>query len=403
MARETGREREEEYRRTVIDALLDLQLDHSIGNLGAGKVRFWKESMEVILGDAQQSLGKEISRRTDRAIQDLRAMVRLFPGRPDARFLLARGLLVLGHPEEARQCVEDLRASAPEFFPGTFLREIAVKGSLNLEDVVVPAGSAWARAWAAALLAARARDWKSAEAAYSLLLGEGMTDREPYLGFRFESIIGRGVVRLEMDDHEGAARDFQAARSLWPQALAPGLLLGQAYLAEGKKEAADRWFQELFDSSARQTEIAAAIAALYYAYLSDFTGALSWARRLPEGIARARAITFFSGGEEAIASAEEALRLDPEGCLTLAAAGRAFAFIPGQEDRARALIGLALEQGPDDFFTWHLVSEAFNCLGDLQKAEETARHALNLNPELRIWPLFQIGLSLFRQGRLEEA
>src|SRR5574341_143418 len=158
----------------------------------------------------------------------------------------------------------------PGFAPARALRALLFEKGKDHDLALAEIQSAerasrgWADSWFRAHRAAAAGDWKAAENAYDEVLRSEREKSGLDLGSSLETRLGRGIARMEAGDYKGGVFDFITAHAMRPEALAPVLYLGRAYLLLGDIETAERHFREHFGETARRDMTALEIASMYY-------------------------------------------------------------------------------------------------------------------------------------------
>jgi serine/threonine protein kinase/Flp pilus assembly protein TadD len=242
-----------------------------------------------------QTLGEDSALDpVDEAVRELEEATAMLPERPDAHFHRARGLLILGRSDEALDALARVLDVDPGFVPASILRAAILerrgepgRARAEIERASSSAAKGWAEVWVSAHLAMAERRWSDAAKAYGIIIDAESAGHDPYLGSSAETRLGRGVARLETSDFAGAIEDFVAARTLWPDSMEPELLLGKAYLLEGRKEKAEETFQRLLGRARIHDEAATATAAIYNS-LKEYAAGLEWAAKVREPSLRER-------------------------------------------------------------------------------------------------------------------
>jgi len=365
---------ESRYREQVLDAAMHLQMCEMTVRAGAGT------RVEI---DPQQLFTPgdflRIARETGldplaRAKQTLEGATRILPARPEAHYHLARALLLLGERDAAIEELERAARATGGFAPARSLLD-------DLRDHPVVA-----------------------DPRHAGEIGEG--EPEPYLGASVELHLGRGRALLEAGELSQAIECFVAARTLWPRAEVPQLLLGKAYYLKDEKESAERTFLALHHEAAgRRDEVALWVAALYK-YVRDYARGLEWAGRIDEESLQLRLQVDF---HNLLSNFDEAIRIGREAVEKSPGDGRAHLFLAVAllERKETAGEGLemakrAAELNPTCAETKSLLATAYGCNGRVEEAEALFLETIAMAPdEPRAYD--HLGLLLQRLGRLDEA
>lgn len=206
--------------------------------------------------------------------------------------------------------------------------------------------------------------------------------------FLFDIVMGRGLARLKQQDYLGANRDFHAAKVLWPHALSPVLLLGQAYILSGNLTDAQAWFEECLEERKDQNEadeLVLEVAGLLYDLDVDEDWIRAWLDRVNSGLLRERSKAHFffppmGTLEEALRSAKAALEYAPEDAVSHAIVGVCYSQQPGQGEEAERWLRSAMELGGDNAFVCLSVANGYYILGDIAEGIRLSQMALQLEP-----------------------
>ncbi|HAK93680.1 MAG TPA: hypothetical protein DCM87_01400 [Planctomycetes bacterium] len=348
------------YERLVLGAVEALALGESAVRFGASYGIAEQRSGRFFLDEDALTPGGGSRDRIERALTDLRKAAAILPGRPDARYHRARGLLILQCKEDALREIEALRAVSPGFEPGRTLQaSILARAGAQKQTATAPAASfgeesSWARDWLDAWQSLGDRRHREAAAALTRLIA-GTRDTEPYAGFGLEARLARGMALLQAQEHDAAIRDFAAACDRWPRAIAPALLLARAYLLKGDEKAARVWLQALYDATDLKDDVAREAAVIFNRTEETGRGgetALAWAAKVRDDRRRDRATMKILADlwrfEEAAEVGERLLALDPRDGRLCAMLSLIHAQMPEQTRRSREFLARAMELAPED-------------------------------------------------------
>ncbi|MBI4601535.1 MAG: PD40 domain-containing protein, partial [Planctomycetes bacterium] len=328
--------REERYEGAVVAAAMRVFRGEALladgSSAGAGPVAAQRYPLLVRHGEAA----------VREAVADLRRAIELAPARAEACWYRARALALLGRREEVLADVEEALRRDPRFAPARVLREELLAGEgdrdrggsdhgaegrhdrsegLDAGPAARPepaAEAGWAAAWARARRAVRGHRWKEAASALEELIALEEARGELYLGSSVELLLSSGAARSRLKDHDGAARDLWAARTLalrsWGELIEPVLLLGRTYYEARKDAEAEALFAGAFERARARDE-----TALWIAAACESAGrrleALAWARRVESAPVRARLELELWAGlgrfEEAVEAGRRAVALAP--------------------------------------------------------------------------------------------
>jgi tetratricopeptide (TPR) repeat protein len=189
----------------------------------------------------------------EQALVELERCAASLPRQASPHYHRARGFLKLERDAEALHELDLAERIDPGFVPALLLRSLILEkqgdpaaARAQLDRVEAFASGSWATDWLSAQRAAMARDWSEAERAFARLLALEQGGVELYLGSSVETLLGRGLARLEAKLLAGAIEDFRAAEVLWPEATEPVLLKVRAYNLLGERETADALLEDLF-------------------------------------------------------------------------------------------------------------------------------------------------------------
>jgi tetratricopeptide (TPR) repeat protein len=251
------------------------------------------ESTNILSQRYQDLLSGNGKLVAEEAVLELTRAITDLPDRFEAYHYRAKGLKLL---ERNAAAIEDLGQCLrrnPGFLPAkALLADLGDTDAEREKPLPSPApdgNDRWGGAWLRAHQAMQREAWEEAAAAYGEILTlEEESKGELFLGSSIENLIGRGVARMESKDFEGAKLDFWAARTLsrklWGDFLEPLLLLGKAYVLEGKPSRAEEIFREALDRSSDMEQMSLWIAAAYQSLLGD----LEQSGRTGEAVAAAR-------------------------------------------------------------------------------------------------------------------
>ncbi|MBI4606370.1 MAG: tetratricopeptide repeat protein [Planctomycetes bacterium] len=327
------------------------------------------------------------------AIEDLRGAIEELPERPVAYYHLARGLMLQGRTEEAREPLRRALDLDPTFVPALSLQVLvlekggdpgAAEARARLEGAAGASGRGWESAWLQANGALLASDWEGAAEAYDRLLeGQaGRTEDERYLGSLIETLLGRGVARLRAGRPREAIEDFGAAAGKWPGWFQPALLLGKAYYLDENEAMARKVF---LGAIARATatgkpspDDAARAVANTCAELGDFAAASSWTDLMQPGrdrsLLKAELLALQGRFEEGRGLWVDVARLEPGDAAVSFTLGTIH-FLEGRFAEARAHYEKARSggSGPKALVQIGLCLEAEGNAAGALKAFEAAR------------------------------
>ncbi|MBI4600811.1 MAG: tetratricopeptide repeat protein, partial [Planctomycetes bacterium] len=414
--READARRTADYESAVRAAVIQLQVRHPTLEVAAGKAMRVK-SFLIDAKDFQTEGAGGSGDPAAAALAELEAAARSIPGRPDAHFQRARGLLLLGREDEAKAALEQAIRAAPDFVPARVLHaSLLEKGGdrdaarREMEAVERSGRAGWAQAWLSARQALEEGKWSEAAAAYGKLIDMERAQREPYLGSSIELRMGRGLTRLEAKDFTGAIEDLVAARLLAPRAPQPGLLLGKAYFLKGEEAAAERTFEEVLEQARREPaarsvdRVALGVVAIYHYHLR-LEEALRWAARIDEGSVRegirAGILARLGRDTEACEAARKAIELNPQDTRAYANLGVSLEHLQRHaEGEEVARRGIAID--PDDFRLHLVLSGLLESMGKLDLAVEEGRKTIDLDRTSAV-PFVSLGRKYRKQGDTESA
>jgi serine/threonine protein kinase/Tfp pilus assembly protein PilF len=408
-----GEEKAARYRDLVLRAAGSLEL----GGFGERLVHSEHESRWLHLHvlralDPKEGLGEDLTgERARGAIADLEEAVRLLPRLPDARYHLARGLWLLGRPDDALRAASEGLRHAPDFAPLRALRAALHSQALDAEaargGLDAPRrrpGAAWTRHWFEAQEAAARGDWPAAALAYGELLALEPEGEESFTGAWLELGLGRGLAYLRAGRLEEAKRDFLMAHARWPHTLSLPYLIGHAYVREGKPRLAAEWFAE-HQRRASQSD-AETLRFLLDLKGSHFETAALWAEAMRPGYARDWLLTYFLVNARRRSDAHQlALRNHrerPEDAAWLAHLALTKCHLQGEAKGAETCIERALEMDPDSPAVLVLAVHVYSVLGKLGLVEKWARHWVALDPDSSE-AMSSLADVLQARGRVQEA
>jgi serine/threonine protein kinase/Tfp pilus assembly protein PilF len=403
------------YRDLVTEGAMLLQLCEMTVKAGAGET-VDLDHQHIFGADDFRSLARDSGLNPlEEAIAKFEAAGELLPDRPDAHYHLGRGFALLGREEkalaEARAAIE----ADPGFVPARALA-LTLDPPRRSPPGRYPGGpeaigpeigdpESWWGVWAGARTAMEGSDWRKAAELFGRLI-PALSSEEPYLGAAVELHLGRGRALIEAGESSSAIECFVAARTLWPRAQVPGLLLGKAYYMKGERENAERTFEALHaEAGAREDEVALWVAALYK-NLNDHEGGLRWAGKLKAESLRLRLQVDFNN---LLGNRSEAIRIGREAVVKYPGDGRvhhflAVALLDQQPTRAEGLeiARRASELDPGNADTLCLLASGYRVNRQPEKAEELFLKAIEMDPqEPRGYD--HLGKLYLDLGRFEEA
>jgi serine/threonine protein kinase/Tfp pilus assembly protein PilF len=345
------------------------------------------------------------------ALELLAEAARLAPGTPQAEYLQARALRLLGRDEEALESVRPLLAGGRRFAPAAAWHDAHYRSGPRAGGT--PAGTSaqqdpkggepWFAAHLAAHRALAGRDWQAAAGAFSGL-AEAWSRGEPYPGALLEARLSRGRARLELFDLDGALEDFAAAQALEPRALEPPLLLATVYHLKGRAEEAEARLRALH-AAAPFPELAALRISELHDRFGDFEKALEWAERLAPGpereLARTGCLRRLGRIDDALEAAKEAERLAPADVRVLHALGWIHT-VRRELEGAKRYLARVIELDPRSAMTHNNLGWALLLEGKLDEAMKAADRALELRPRLD-YPHIVRAACFLRRGEPQKA
>ena len=356
---------ERTYDDMVLAAAFRLELASLVQNMKAGGPEFWG------LGPGS---GATISRASHldpvqdamRSLEDCR---RLLPARPEARYHLARALVLLGREKEAQEILEGLISAKSAFVPAVTLRADVLRrrgAPEAAESLVAEAGRRssgdWERMWLEIWRDGKAGRLAEVVENYTKLIDLAARGREPFLGSTLLARLGRGRAAFDAKDLVQALKDFNTVESLVPEATLPALLAGVTWFEMGRRDEAEAVFRRLFETTDRKDEVAEAVWGLHEIQWSDHEGALPWAERIAVVSAREsrRAYTLWYLGRhrEAEDAGRTALEQDPEDFVAYRNLGLVF-LMSGNHVEGREVLERGLERFPDSSHLRYALGESY--------------------------------------------
>jgi len=409
--RQARRERELEYRRRVLDAVLEMELGSLSERAEAGEALLFDPSRGSFRrGELGELSMREGANPVERAAAGLEAAVRLLPERADARYHRARALHRLDRDEEALAELEALFRASRGFVPAAVLATTIERASLGAHaPLIAPgetSGETWAQHWLESNRAVEKRDFTAAVVAYGKLIElAGNVNSEPYVGFALEARLGRAAARIAEADFFGALMDVAVAQHFAHGSVELSLLEGQLRLRLGDAVRATALFDRLHREAEHPDEVALAVHGSYI-FTRQMELALVWVEKMSPGYAREanRSYVLYELGrfDEAVDAAEDALALNPRG--RFARESLAFVLLHGVErpGDARSVLERAVEDDPAEAWAWVYLGDVFLAEERFHEAEEHYRRALSI--DAKHWlARANLGIALGRQERAGEA
>jgi serine/threonine protein kinase/tetratricopeptide (TPR) repeat protein len=328
----------------------------------------------------------------ERAVEALDRLAREVPSMPDAYYHRARARLLLEKEADALEDLDQAIAVDGQFVPAFVLKAAILErrgeeesARLEVENAERSAGSAWARDLVAAYRAAEALDWEAAARSFDSVLAQEAAEcekggREHYVGSTAEMYIGRGMASLKRGERgfTRAILDFGVACALWPEALDPVLLLGEALILDGKGEAAEETFQDFHRRTQHKDEAALGVSIRLW-HLAENERGLRWADRIENEVVRTRArmayLLRMGRSAEAVLEAEKV----PAGLADSRFCGNlALAWISQEEtDAAEALIRRAIEFEERNGLMWGALGAISAARGDFDASRRELEQSLS--------------------------
>ncbi|MBN1444459.1 MAG: protein kinase [Planctomycetes bacterium] len=352
-----------------------------------------------------------------RSLEQLEEVSRLQKDRPDAWFQQARILVLRGRDREAMAKTVEILQRHPCFVPALLLQAalLAKHGEAELSSRVLDkaqqnAEDEWAGAWFEAHLAVMQGEWEKADAAFGRLIDLRRTGDRPYLGSSIDMILGQGSARLELGETTRAIENFAMAQGRWQGHVEPLLLLGKAYLLEGKDAHAERKFHDLLGRDDVDRDVIRSRIAHIFFSLDRNETALEWASDIEDESLReqCRAPVLIKMGNHpaALEAAETALAHDPDDELSLLWKG--LALLAGSQTEtedlgeAKQVLRRARELDPTNPMAHVWLGDALARAGDLDEALQAYSAAARLDPS-NAWAHISEGVTLERLGCLDRA
>ena len=268
----------------------------------------------------------------------------------------------------------------------------------------------WFGAWSAVQDAQAQGDWVQLGDAIGGLFEFEKRRGESYRGVLGDLLLQRGIARFEAGLTEAAIRDLAAARWSWPDAIAPVLLIGQAYARDDDVANADQWFEEWHASWDGEVPFAewtyltiGQVFADLVAQPAQTQAMLKWKRRAadagPTGEATLIRHLCLCRPKEALSRARQARTRRPHNFLIEAAYYLALGVNGYTED---ASVGLdeVLRRAGDSEFLWAIAMFLSMELGRPAALEIVSRRQI----EMGCWGSYlNLSWALQLQGRVEES
>ncbi len=393
-----------DYEEKVLAALVQFEearLLESADATGALSIR----QPELLAAD------ETVLRRTHRVLEGVRRLedaTRSLPGRPEAYYSKARGLVLLDQADEAEKALDRALAADPNFLPAILLRS-ELRGeefSRAVTGKEEPRQREWVRALLPAHRAVREARPRETAKAFTELIRFEEKHGEPYLGASIEARLGRGIAHLEAQNQSQAIEDFAVCRDRYPTYLEPVLLLARAYYQKGEEHESARAFAQSYDNAEanRRDGIALWIATIYSSE-RDFARGLNWAKKISDDFLKASLTSYFYWSlgqlEEAERTARDAIRLRPDEAIPWQRLALTLFFksdFSGALEAASKAVALRPELADG-----HFLRSA--CLVWLEKPNEAVvaiEEAIRLRPEAAHYHA-RLGRALHRAGRAREA
>ncbi len=412
------------YRDGVVSAVMKIQLGRPIDRRSAGERPMVASQsgedgtflFDLAFAEDVEVPAPQIPDPVEEAVADLESAATIFPSRPDAHYHRAVALHILERDPEAVESLSRALDASSTFVPAAALLDSIREGAKSAAeaDPAAPAPAtavaSWRDAWMRAHSAAARRDWKAAAEAYTLLIERQPAAQETYIGAALEARLGRGRAWFEEGSLDHALVDFGAASALWPELPGPALLLAKTYLKKGDRRRAEEIIEAVVARAGEAGAPASGDAALrvvqVYASLREREKALSWSAKAPASPARERMraqllLRLPEKRDEALAAAQEAVRLDSKDPRCREALGCALLFRKDL-DAAREEFEEALRLDARLSTARKNLARVFLQKGEPQKAEAEAREAIKIDP-LDPWAHTCLGEALRRQKKPAEA
>ena len=356
LLREARRHRNATYRQRIAEAMNQVGLARSYSLISETQRSEMQDRAEYFLGKSLQ-LDREKEKRLRAATRMLEEARRISPDSPEAYYHGARIAFMRGREAKSIEQLERALRVAPGFpAAGGLLAAIheargaPQRARETLGAFREPGQSASAERWFRAETGRLAGNWEQAETSFGEILRLRAYENQ-FVRSDAEALIGRGLVRMKMNEYQDAILDFRAAMALTQEDLSTAILLGYCELLKGSPaglHAAGRWFRSIFASvpSHRSDEAALAIASTYFV-VRDFEEALTWTREMTSIVERTRNEVYLlvelGRFLEAFALAQEFPESAAEDAHILSLRGYATAHVLGHETEANDLIEQALK------------------------------------------------------------
>jgi tetratricopeptide (TPR) repeat protein len=399
----------EGYEPAVRQAAMKMQVGGLSMKWGAGFLAYI-DRWVLYYGGRGNAKAREVGRApVEEAVDELLHAEAAVPGRPDAYYHRAQGLLLLQQDDEALAELDKVLQRDRDLVPALLLRaKLREKRGdsqgrdSDLERARNAPGGDWGESWLAATEAMAQGRWEQAAAAYGKLIRLEEAGRHGYLGSREEALLGRGVAHLELEDFQAAVGDFLEAKALLPDSPQPALLLGKTYYLMAREKSAEATFEALHESTRFKDDVVMEVIGLYRGQ-EQTAKCLRWAEeKLTKGSAlRPRALCHCLADRgrfaEAIQAGEEAIQLDSHDGLSHVFLGMAYAR-QGNAERAQEMATRALELAPEDSFVYFRVA---GLTTDTDKRIQRFKSSIGLDPTAP-WPRQFLGdVLFFRKGQKE--
>jgi tetratricopeptide (TPR) repeat protein len=409
--RQAHRERELEYRRRVLDAVLSMELGSLSQRAESGETLLIDPSRWIFArGELGELAAQDGANPVERAAAELEVAAKLMPERADAHYHRARALRRLGRDKEALDELQALVLATPSFAPAVVLAAAIERPQGGGDrpppsDLEMASGEAWAAHWLEAHRSVERKDFAEAVGAYGRLIALVDDEREPYVGFALETRLGRAAALIAETDYAGALMDVAVAQHLVRESVELSLLEGQLRLQLKDEARASALFDRLHREAEHGDEVALAVHAIY-ALQRRMDEALGWINKLAPGYAREmnRSFVLYELGrvDEAVDAAEDALALNSRGSFAIK--NLAFVLLHALErpGDARNILETAIEIEPADAGAWLYLGDVFLAEERFDEAEEHYRHALSIDAKQWL-ARANLGIALSRQGRAAES
>ena len=346
------------------------------------------------------------------AVAQLTHAIEQGPRRPDGLYHRARARRLLGDRAGALADLDAALVLDPSFVPALALRDALHEESGETRSSTQSGSAArsgasaldWRSAWSLAHRSMLRGEWAIAAGGFSAILDAEERGAEPYLGAAVEARLGRGRMRLEDGNLDGAVRDFSAAQALWSSLLEPSLLLGKTYLRSGKSAQAAEIFDDLLRRARDRSEVTLRIAGVFSGE-RQIDAALAWAEKAAHSPARerVRAHLLAARGDLDLARAagQTAVDLDARDARAHETLGYVH-HLRGDLESSRTEFDTALGIDPQFLQAHNSLACTLEALGRAEDAERTFRAAIDSHPRSALLRRNLASL-LLRQSKVENA